>query len=200
MCLPLDAFLQQLPSYLGFSYLGRGVSLQVCSSKAQPLLLTLEKGYLLTTAIPDLQRRIAPLGPLCLGSHQSSGCSSLPPALASGVGGSSQLPPLTSGLGWLLRVSARGLRREAASPGHPCPRMWVSPPGLKCRLWRAGTIKHSLKELPYIQGQGQRLRGATLRPRSGVAPGRKHPTSEVRGSGREEQLCQFFKNGRRQAE
>ena len=80
---------------------------------------TLGENLVLTITLPDLQHRIAPLGPLCLGSHQSSGCSSLPPALASGVGGSSQLPPLTSGLGWLLRVSARGLRREAASPGHP---------------------------------------------------------------------------------
>ena len=52
-----------LPSYLGFSYLGCGVSLHGCSSKAQPLLLTLDKGYLLTTALPDLQCGIAPLGP-----------------------------------------------------------------------------------------------------------------------------------------
>ena len=63
VCLPSDALLQHLPSYLGFSYLGHGVSLHGCSSKAQPLLLTLDKGYLLTTALPDLQRGIAPLGP-----------------------------------------------------------------------------------------------------------------------------------------
>ena len=63
VCLPSDALLQHLPSYLGFSYLGRGVSLHSCSSKAQPLLLTLDKGYFLTTALPDLQRGIAPLGP-----------------------------------------------------------------------------------------------------------------------------------------
>ena len=37
-CLPTDALLQHLASYLGFSYLGRGVSLHGCSSKAQPLL------------------------------------------------------------------------------------------------------------------------------------------------------------------
>ena len=41
--LPSDALLQHLPSYLGFSYLGRGVSLHGCPSKAQPLLLTLGK-------------------------------------------------------------------------------------------------------------------------------------------------------------
>ena len=62
VCLPSDALLQYLPSYLGFSYLGRGVSLHGCSRKAQPLLLTLNEGYFLTTALPDLQRGIAPLG------------------------------------------------------------------------------------------------------------------------------------------
>ena len=63
VCLPSDALLQHLPSYLGFFYLGRGVSLQDCSSKAQPLPLTLDEGYLLTAALPDLQRGKAPLGP-----------------------------------------------------------------------------------------------------------------------------------------
>ena len=63
VCLPSDALLQHLPSYLGFSYLGRGVSLHGCSSKAQPLLLTLGEGYLLTTALPDLPYGLAPLGP-----------------------------------------------------------------------------------------------------------------------------------------
>ena len=63
VCLPSDALLQHLPSYLGFSYLGHGVSLHSCSSKAQPLLLTLEEGYLLMGAVPDLQCGIAPLGP-----------------------------------------------------------------------------------------------------------------------------------------
>ena len=63
VCLPSDALCQHLPSYLGFSYTGRGVSLHSCSSKAQPLLLTLDEGYLLTTAPPDLEHGIAPLGP-----------------------------------------------------------------------------------------------------------------------------------------
>ena len=44
VCLPSDALSQHPPSYLGFSYLGRGVSLHGCSSKAQPLLLTLDEG------------------------------------------------------------------------------------------------------------------------------------------------------------
>ena len=50
-------------TYLGFSYLGRGVSLHGCSSKVQPLLLTLDQGYLLTAVPSDLERGIAPLGP-----------------------------------------------------------------------------------------------------------------------------------------
>ena len=57
--LPSDALLQHLPSYLGFSYLGHGVSLHGCSSKAQPLLLTLDEGYLLMAAPPDLERIVA---------------------------------------------------------------------------------------------------------------------------------------------
>ena len=64
VCLPSDALLQDLPSYLGFSYLGRGVSLHSCSSKVQLLLLTFDEGYLLTATPPDLERGVAPLGPL----------------------------------------------------------------------------------------------------------------------------------------
>ena len=63
VCLPSDALLQHLTSYLGFSYLGRGVFLHGCSSKAQLLLLTLDEAYLLTAARPDLHRGIALLGP-----------------------------------------------------------------------------------------------------------------------------------------
>ena len=63
VCLPSDALLQHLPYYLGFSYLGHGVSIHGCSSKAQLLLLTLDEGYLLTAAPSDLESGIAPLGP-----------------------------------------------------------------------------------------------------------------------------------------
>ena len=63
VCLPSDALSQHLLSYLGFSYLGRGIFLQGCSSKAQPLLLTLDEGYILTATPPDLERGVAPLGP-----------------------------------------------------------------------------------------------------------------------------------------
>ena len=63
VCLPSDALSQHLPSYLSFSYLRCGVSLHGCSSKAQPLLFSLNEGYLLTTTPPDLERGVAPLGP-----------------------------------------------------------------------------------------------------------------------------------------
>ena len=62
VCLPSDTLLQHQPSYLGFSYLGRGVSLHCCSSKVQPLLLTLDEGYLLMATPPDLEHEVAPLG------------------------------------------------------------------------------------------------------------------------------------------
>ena len=73
MCLPSDALSQHLLSYLGFSYLGRGVSLHGCSSKAQPLLLTLDEGYLLTATPPDLERGVAPLSPPLLVQPQLLG-------------------------------------------------------------------------------------------------------------------------------
>ena len=47
-CLLSDALSHYLPSYLGFSYLGRRVSLHSCSRKAQLLLLTLDGSPLLT--------------------------------------------------------------------------------------------------------------------------------------------------------
>ena len=145
VCLPSDALLQHLPSYLGFSYLGRGVSLHGCSSKAQPLLLTLDEGYLLTAAVPDLQRGIAPLSPpapaqpLLLGmllpaTGPGLGSGWLFPAAALGLwlgvapqghcpwpglrGGFSR-PPLTLDVGCLLPAVA-DLRRRIAPPGH-CP-------------------------------------------------------------------------------
>ena len=92
VCLSSDALLQHLPSYLGFSYLGRAVSLPSCSSKAQPLLLTLDDGYFLTATPPDLEHGIAPLGP---------------PVPAQ--------PPL---LELLLPAAAPGLRLGVAPQGH----------------------------------------------------------------------------------
>ena len=75
-----------------------GVSLHGCSSKAQPLLLTLDEGYLLTAAVPDLQRGIAPLGP--------------------------PVPAQPSLLGLLLPAAAPGLGLGVAPQGHhPWPRV-----------------------------------------------------------------------------
>ena len=88
VCLPSDALLQHLPSYLGFSYLGRRVSLHGCSSKVQLLLLTLDEGYLPTATLPDLQRGIAPLGPP--GPTQ-------PPLLGRGIAPPSATPGLDLG-------------------------------------------------------------------------------------------------------
>ena len=89
MCLPSDALLQHLPSYLGFSYLGRGVSLHGYSSKEQLLLLTLDEGYVLTTPSSDLERGIDPLGPpmpLQATAPWTWDCSSWPLPLTSDVG------------------------------------------------------------------------------------------------------------------
>ena len=70
VCLPSDALLQYLLSYLGFSYLGRGVVLHGSSSKVQLLLLTLDEGYLLRAAPPALECGVAPLALLRPHSHR----------------------------------------------------------------------------------------------------------------------------------
>ena len=75
--------------------LGCGVSLHGCSSKVQPLLLTLDEGYLLTTTLPDLQCGVAPL---------------VPPV-------ATQPPPLASDAGWLFSAAAPDLGRGVAL-GH----------------------------------------------------------------------------------
>ena len=66
VCLPSDALLQQLPSYLGFSYTGRGVSLHGCPSKVQLLLLILDEGYL----VQGNYAMISPKLILCSGNSQ----------------------------------------------------------------------------------------------------------------------------------
>ena len=62
VCMPSDALLQNLLSYLGFSCRGRGVSFHGCSSKVQLLLLTWDEEYLLTAGPPDLEHGVTPLG------------------------------------------------------------------------------------------------------------------------------------------
>ena len=107
MYLPSDAVLQHLPSYSDFPYLGHGVSLHGCSSKAQPLLLTLDEGYLLTAALPDLQCGMAPLGPPVPAQPLLFGRGLLFPSAAPGLG-----------TGWLLQTVTPDLRHGVAPPGH----------------------------------------------------------------------------------
>ena len=121
--LPSDALSQHLPSYLGFSYLGRGAYLHGCYSKAQLLLLTLDE-----VTPPDLERGVASLCPLC--SHHSSGMGLLLSATGLGcvvvpLGRScavaarhSWLPPLTSDVGYLLSATVPDLGRGVAPLGH----------------------------------------------------------------------------------
>ena len=167
VCLPSDALLQHLPSYLGFSYLGHGVSLHGCSSKAQPLLLTLDDGYLLTTALPDFHRGIAPLGPPAPTQPQllrmlllAAACSGL-------------------GRGCLLPAPALGLELEVAPQGH---RPWPRARGGFSRpqaAARAGALSAAERSFPTSEVRGSGLecqavmaqeqpRGATPRPRSVV--------------------------------
>ena len=110
VCLPSDALLQHLQSYFSFSYLGRGVSLNSCSIKAQLLLLTLEEGYLLTAALPDLQHGIAPIGPPAPAQPLLLGRGLIFPATAP-----------SSDMGWLLPAPDRGLLCRVAPPDR-CPR------------------------------------------------------------------------------
>ena len=87
VCLPSDALLQHLLSYLGFFYLGCEVSLHGCYSKDQLLLLTLDKGYLLMAAPPDLERGIAPLGPPAPAQPPLLGRGVTPPSGCPDLGG-----------------------------------------------------------------------------------------------------------------
>ena len=89
VCLPSDALLQHLLSYLAFSYFGHGVSLHGYSSKAQPLLFTLDEAYLLTATPPYLECGIAPLGPPAPAQ---------PPLLGHGVAPRNRCPGLGRGV------------------------------------------------------------------------------------------------------
>ena len=119
VCLPSDALLQHLPSYLDFSYLECGLSLHSCSSKAQLLLLTLNEGCLLTTTIPDLQCGIAPLDPPVSAQPPLLGFLLLAggPVLERGW----LLPAASPGLGLGVAPQCHtpGLGRGVVSPGRP---------------------------------------------------------------------------------
>ena len=144
MCLRSDALLQHLPSYLGFSYLGCGISPHGSSSKAQLLLLTLVEEYLLTTTLPDLQRGRGPLGPPAPTQPPLLGCGEAPagcrpwPRTRGGSsrprGYSSQPPPLTSDLGSSSRpfLHRHSLALSAAAPdlGHGVTPLGHCPSGM----------------------------------------------------------------------
>ena len=131
VCLPSDVLWQHLPSYLGFSYLRGRISLHGCSSKVQPLFLTLDEGHLLIATPSDLERGIAPLGPpvpaqpLLFGRGVAPPCRrpwprQLQPAHIAPPRGATPRP------------------RSGAEAGRtPCP--------------RGG----GQEELPHVQGQGQ---------------------------------------------
>ena len=121
VCLPSHALLQHLLSNLGFSYLGRGVSLHGCFSKAQPLLLTLDEGYLLTATPPDLEHGIAPLGPLAPAQ---------PLLLERGVGPPGR-HPLASVVGLVLLAATPDLGRGVSPLGR---RPWAQGVGSFSRL------------------------------------------------------------------
>ena len=90
--LPSDALLQHLLSF--WVSLTLDVGYLCCSSRAQPLLLTLDEGYILTTTLPDLQSGIASLGPLAALQPLVLGCGVCPPRplpLTSDLGSSSWL-------------------------------------------------------------------------------------------------------------
>ena len=86
-----------------------GVGYLFMAPKVQPLLLTLDEGYLLTAGLPDLQRGIAPLGPPV------------------------PMQPPRLGVGLVLLAAAPGLGRRVAPPCRlPWPRALghgVAPPG-----------------------------------------------------------------------
>ena len=119
VCLPSDALLQHLSSYSGFSYLECGVSLHGCSSKAQPLIITLDEGYLLTTVPPDLEGGKARLGPPAPAQ---------PPLLGLGVAPHNRRPwpRMWGSSSWLflchrslaLSVAAHDLRRGTPSSSN----------------------------------------------------------------------------------
>ena len=115
VCLPSDTLSQHLLSYLGFSYLGCGLSLHSSSSKVQLLLFTLDGAYLLTTTPPDLECRVAPLGPPAPMQPLLLGCGVAPLGLTlcypmdCGLPGSSVREILQAkNMEWVAMPSSRG--------------------------------------------------------------------------------------------
>ena len=137
VCLPSDALLQHLPSYLGFSYLGRGVSLHSCSSKAQKLILTLDEGCLLTTAPPDVECGIAPLGSPAPAQRPLLGCGVAPSGgrpRPPELGSSSRLPPWPPTEGGSFRLCYMHHRSRLCYVCHPIP---------QTEIWKHREVRES---------------------------------------------------------
>ena len=118
MCLPSDAscntyHLTWVSLTLDVGYLFHG-----CFSKAQPLLLTLDEGYLLSAAPPDLQCGIAFLVPPAPVEHSHHSLDVGLLLLAATPG---------SGAGWLLPATTADLWRGVAPLGRRPLRHGVLP-------------------------------------------------------------------------
>ena len=127
------------------------VSLHGCSSKAQPLLLTLDERYLLTTVPPDLEHEVAPLGPPALAQPWLPGHGVVPPGhhpWHQAAGSSSWPLPLTSDVRYLLSA-APALSQPDTLSRCPNLRQGVSPLGRSCAV----TAWHS-RPLPLTSDVG----------------------------------------------
>ena len=131
VCLPSDALLQHLPSYLGFSYLGHGYFFMAAPAKCSHCSLPWTRDMF--SLPPFLTPGIAPLGPPVSAQARLLGLGVAPPGRCpwprawghgvavpnlghwvSPLGGSCAIAvwysrplPLTSDVGWLLSAALR---------------------------------------------------------------------------------------------
>ena len=151
VCLPSVVLSQHLLSYLGFSYLGREVSLHGCFSKVQPLLLTLDDGYVLTASMVRSYPRPR--------SGAEAGRAPCPRG-----SGREELPHVR-GQGWQPK-GVIPCPRSGVAAQRSYPASTVRGCGRECQ---AVTAQEQLRGATPAQGQGLWLGGAapggaTLRP------------------------------------
>ena len=147
----------------------------ISSRLLQPLLLTLDEGYLLTTTVPDLQRGIAPLGPPVPAQPRLLRLLLL--ATGPGLGHWWLLPDATPDLG-RRPTKCRWLRASSLSTAERSyPTSEVRGSGLECQ---AVTAQERLRGATSHWRSGAWPREATLLPRSVATAGRSYPASEVR--------------------
>ena len=125
VCLPSDALLQHLPSYLGFSYLGRGYLLHGCPAKHSCCSLPWMRGISCHSPFwPSMWDGFS--RPSCARTATTPwtwGCSFRLPPLALGVG--LLLPAATPGLGHQPWPRSRGSSRPRLVC-QPLPPQWLS--------------------------------------------------------------------------